>query len=320
MDFTSRKVRSETPSTIAALAVALFFGMVLAIAGSIAGLIRQDLNKGMAAELSYDLGQSVVVGALAALFVWSILYFAFVGRTAPRRGLRHFMILLVASVIAGLAPWALAAGVVAMADRQPRVLVIEGARETTTTRLSGRPPSGIRAIVDDYRADAERERAAAESARRDILGAGLVQPYNLAAGMTPEAMRAQLADVRTATDQAFARQDALLAGLETRISQIRDPGVRRQGLKWAEAEQTFRSERLSALRSRLEASFDETDAMIDLLIRTRGAWRVEGGKIAFQNDADLAEINRHAGRLHELNWEIDQIEGDFEREVADDAD
>lgn len=320
MDFTSRKVRGETPSTIAALAVALFFGMVLAIVGSVAGLARDDLNKGMAAEMNYDLGQSVVVGALAALFVWSILYFAFVGRTAPKRGVRHFMILLVVSVIAGTAPWALAASLVAMADRQPRVLVMEGARETTTTRLSGRPPSGIRAIVDDYRADAESERAAAESARRDILGAGLVQPYNLAAGTTPEAMRAQLAGVRTATDQAFARQDALLAGLETRITEIGDPGVRRQGMKWAEAEQAFRSERLGALQSRLEASYDETDAMIDLLIRRRGAWRVANGKVIFQDEADLAELTRHATRLEELTWEIDQIEGDFEREVADDAD
>lgn len=321
MDFTSQKVRGETPSTIAALAVAMLFAMVLAIVGAMTGIIRNDTHKGVGPEMAYDFGQALGSGAAAALFVWVILYFLHVRRKAPDRGVPHLLILMAASVLAGLSPWVLGMGLTTMAERAPSVRMTQGPQGTTVARLSGRPPASITKVAADWRAQAERERAAAESARRDVLGAGLAQGYNLSSGMSPEDMRTRLSAVRTATDQAFARQELLLGELETRVArEVRDPGQRRAALKWVTNEQNFRRERLQALSMRLYESFDETDAMIDLLIRTRGAWRVEADKIAFQNDADLAEMNRHAERLHELNWEIDQIEGDFEREVADDAD
>lgn len=322
LDFNSGKTRAGKPSTIAALAVALFFSMVLAIGGSITGMMRSDVDKGVGPEMAFDFGQALGGAVFSALFVWAILYFAFVRGRAPERGGRHLLIMIAASAVAALAPWVLAVTMWVAVERGPTPMMTTGPQGTmTVSHRSGRPPAGIEHIVRDYRARIERERAAAESARRDVLGVGLVQSFNLGRPDSLEELRSQLTSLRAATDQAYARQEALLAELEATVRrEVRDPGAQRRALKWVATEQRFRRERLQAVQVRLEETYDETEAMIDLLAVNRGGWKIENGKVAFYDDAHLAEMKRHSERLAELAFEIDQMEGDFEREVTADAD
>lgn len=320
MDFNSAKPRAEKPSTIAGLAVALLFSMGLAVVGSIAGMIADAGNRPVGVEMAYDFGQAIGAGVFSAVVVWGVLHFAYVNRVAPERGGRHLLIMVLASVAAALTPLVLAVSMMSVSERAPRpVLTSDAKGDTAVSFLSGRPPPGIETIVAAYRAKSETERVAAERARRGVLGVGLVQAHALAQRNSLEDLRGQLVSLRTETDQAFARQEVLLTELEASVRKETQPNARRRGLRWVATEQRLRRDRLEMLHARLEEVFDETEAMIELLAKDRSAWRIENGKIAFANDADLVQMRRHSERLDQLAFEIDQIEGDFEREATRDA-
>lgn len=261
-------------------------------------------------------GLALIVGLISAFVVWLVLYFAVVRPLAPSRVLSHLAVLLGVSTLAALGPYGLASTIWTATRQGPTTQITMGPQGERVTYWSGRPPVQIKELVETYRDRAETERAAAESARRDIFGAGLVQAYNLEGGGSLDDMRSQLSMVRTTTTQAFARQQALLAELEVSAGAIQDQGARRRAMAWVANERKFRTQRLNALQSRLDESFDVTEEMIDLLARQEGAWKVQNGRIEFREQAHLDEMTRHVVRLDQLTAEIDQMEGDFEREAA----
>lgn len=301
--------RTHVRSTRVALAIAALVSMAAAATLTTIALLRNDGGADAGQEVAADFALAIGAAALAAILSWLVLHFLYVRRIAPDRGGVHLPVLVSVSLMATMGPFAVSA-VHTLRNLPPR-------QTLTQAVVNHRPPTSIAAIVDEFHETSERERAAAEVARRDVLGAGLVQAYNLGRPDSVERLRTQLAELRLSTGDALARQDLLMVELESRIQSSVAPSQREAASQWLEVERNLRARRFGALRHWFDAQFNETEAMIHLLEQTEGHWRNEHGRLAFDRDADLEAMNRHAARLLTIGHEIDQIEIQFEREAAE---
>lgn len=293
--------------------IALALSVVVTIIGASVVLSLNPALVETGSGLALFGGLALGMAVATAFVAWLVMVLLYLRRPGSSRGYGYLAILAAASLTASLAPFTLAAG---MFFGNQAALSEPGFGSTRADLRLAPPPRAIADAVEAYHQEAERERAAFEVSRRDVMGAGIVQVHELDDASGIAMARERLAGLRQTTEQAFVRQTELLDGLEADIRRdVREPGAQKRALKWLERQRATRTRRLGDLQTRLVQVYDDSEAMLDILERARGQWHVRGNRIGFENEADLIAFNRHDASLEQLTFEIDRIEAEFERDA-----
>lgn len=282
--------RKKRKSTRLALGIAMAVAAIWSFSRTIGdfsetGPLGENETAGM--RLGYDFGTVIGASLFLTVIVWLVLYFAFVKRQDPDRGVRHFVILLATSVIAGLAPVVLAFSLFAS---------------------SPGPSPDLDQMAIEMQAEAAAEQARLEAERDRIVGAGIIDPARIARPGGIKDARDRLVRLRSLFDGAMESAEARAQAFRSRLVEG-ETNTRRRAAALKAFDEGFAESR--AARERLPKLMDEMcgelEAQIDILERTRGAWVVQNGGIAFYRDRDREAFNAHAERLIELETELQSL-------------
>jgi hypothetical protein len=292
---------------------ALAIGIVAALVWSFLTLLQ--IVRSTAADL-HDDNQPAILGAVfghafvISAIIGIILYFAFLRRWAPRRGLLYFLIIL---VVASGATYGGLMYIKSVGDenerdsnRQAKIAMAE-MHSAVAAVTHNTPPSAL-----DMRVSAKGDAGIAEGLekhylfilltdRQDFFGElkalgfpGLLAPQSLAADRHLAATRGKLVHARQIVAKYAALSQARVAEMRSAIvkSPLGDPA---KSAMLAAFDRTIQRE--DAHRARLWTLEDsimlEYQRMVALLAHPRGDWTASGRIIRFANPADLADYKTH---------------------------
>lgn len=249
--------------------------------------VSHDLTKvtgtaNMPVDLVLGIGVGLLGGALGAVIVWLLLYFVFGGR---RRGSKGHVLLgvLVGVAIVGAVP---ASGFrVLGAGMHAEEQAIEAVRAGVNTRRQ-----------------AQIERIGAQ--RDALVNSDFFEARALGAPGGLTRARGKLNTLRALLVEAEADDERLRAQARTELGQIPvSPARRASILREFDAAVATEREEAKITGELSEMLFDEMEAQLDVLARTR--WSLQYGQIAFATQRDMNAFNVRADRVDEISRELD---------------
>lgn len=238
-----------------------------------------DVN-GAPAMVGYFLGYSVFGALIAAVIVWSVLYFAVLKPAGRGNGGKYFAILAVFGIFVSVAS-ALLIGMPASRGASVR--------------------TDASAIWADYQAALQADNAAFEQEQQAASAGGLLDPARLTADEDLLESKAMVARASGAVARFAALHDQRIAQARARVLALDlPPASKARALATFDARvarTAAYSQRYWELHSAITA---QAAALVEFLDKTQGHWMIEDGSIAFERDADVEAFNRHNARLTDL--------------------
>lgn len=248
--------------------------------------VSHDLTKvtgtaNMPVDLVLGIGVGLLGGALGAVIVWLLLYFVFGARRSSKGPV--LLAILVGVAIVGAVP---ASGF--------RVLGAGmGAEEEAI--------EAVRAGVNTRR-QAQIERIGAQ--RDALVNSDFFEARALGAPGGLTRARGKLNTLRALLVEAEADDERLRAQARTELGQIPvSPARRASILREFDAAVATEREEAKITGELSEMLFDEMEAQLDVLARTR--WSLQYGQIAFATQRDMNAFNVRADRVDEISRELD---------------
>lgn len=266
--------------------------------------IGSEVEGGMVPEAA---GHVLANAIIVCLVVFVVLYFLIVRRRAPERGPLYFLILFAFAVLAPAGVIELLHLATTREAAQYRVAVADLTQTFSglTNRRTGADQLTLRAQGEA--GDLERVLkkfavTAADAARkyRDTLAAldypAFMTPSRLAADPGLVGTRTKIKTARAALNAYRIQYDASLANLQTDIETVGSHDAWKEGALTAVTQGRANSRELFDCRDDI---FVELEAMVDLLARREGHWKVDDQRILFTSRRDLEAYGTYQAKLQQ---------------------
>ncbi len=302
----------------------LVLGVVIVLVWAVAGFTNmlrevaphihaaEQSGVGAAGEKGFVEGYVGGGALMVAAFVWAVIYFTMVKRRAPERGLPYFLILAVVSLAAnfGLLQWVKSAarendqqqGKVAVQELKSALKAVAADRTATIdthVRATGDAGEAER-IVKEMLVGIQQDSVRYQQELTKLGFPGLMAPRSLAHSDLTD-VRTRIASARTLLstyrDQVMDRVAATRAAAQ---KSNMSPGSKQGFIEGVDRSIDTAKARFDSVVADEMATFDELDAMAELLARHRGAWVVRGDRMLFTDTVVMKQYNTHVQRVAAL--------------------